>query len=413
MRPTIEKTPIRSLAAKGNTPIRDRESESATPAPGTKKKGKEKSANWPWNDATNKAMIDSFIESKNCGMQNGPSWKDEAWDNACIAVDLAQVDKTAPPMTRERLTSKWQTIKKVWNAYCAHYGSPGHCSGWTSNRTTENGVHREYPEIEPGVLVHDRETMKAHYKKHKECFRFKTRYPKNMEAIGQLLGDRLADGRSAKSIHAMDNDSGEEDDEYEDGDEDSPSRTSASPSPSRVSNPRASAKPSKLGLRKAVLTSALGAKDTGFRQLAMALSQPRVIEKGESIMAKAMKRAENLEIFKGNPEVLMSVNEVFFQDDRKADQFCHWPESLMEKWIEKEFGGTVIIDPLWKTRQAEKERQLANTNRTGIGIARREKQRERERRKAAMENVSASDEDEEEGDTTRESDEEDVDVYET
>lgn len=110
-------------------------------------------------------------------------------------------------------------------------------------------------------------------------------------------------------------------------------------------------------------------------------------------MAKAMKRAQNLEIFKGNPEVLMSVNEVFYHDDRKADQFYAWPESMMEQWVKKELGDTVILDEAWKDRQAEKERQLKNMNQTRVGVVRREKQKDRERRKAAIENVSASEED--------------------
>lgn len=138
-----------------------------------------------------------------------------------------------------------------------------------------------------------------------------------MEAVGQLLGDRLADGRSAKSVGSILGDSNDEEEE------DSASRSaSASPSPSRrTSNPRASVKPSKLELRKAVLANATSAKDTRLRQLAAALSRLviRVSEKGDSIMARAMKRAEGLEIFKCNSEVLMSVNEVFFHDDRKAD----------------------------------------------------------------------------------------------
>ena len=69
------------------------------------------------------------------------------------------------------------------------------------------------------------------------------------------------------------------------------------------------------------LQNAASAKDTGFRQLAAALVQPsvRVSEKGESIMARAMKRAEGLDIFWGNTKALIAVNEVFFNDDRKAD----------------------------------------------------------------------------------------------
>lgn len=117
--------------------------------------------------------------------------------------------------------------------------------------------------------------MKVHYKKYKEFFRFKTRYPKNVEAIGPLLGDRLADRRGARFINAMDADSREEEDEYEGEGE---GESSASPSPGRkTSNPRAPVKPLKLGLRKAVLTDALGAKDTRFRQLAVALSQPIIL----------------------------------------------------------------------------------------------------------------------------------------
>jgi hypothetical protein len=59
-------------------------------------------------------------------------------------------------------------------------------------------------------------------------------------------------------------------------------------------------KQSKGDLRKATIENAANSKDTGFRQLTIALTKPRVSVKGESIMAKAMKRAENLEIFREN-----------------------------------------------------------------------------------------------------------------
>lgn len=69
VRPTIERTPIRSLASKDAIPRREL---SQSPAvQGAQKK--EKNANYQWNPPTNLAMIDSFIVSKNCGLQNGAS----------------------------------------------------------------------------------------------------------------------------------------------------------------------------------------------------------------------------------------------------------------------------------------------------------------------------------------------------
>lgn len=106
-------------------------------------------------------------------------------------------------------------------------------------------------------------------------------------------------------------------------------------------------------------------------------------------MAKAVKHAETHKVFKSNPEVLMSVNEVFY-DHRKADQFCHWPESMVEHQVKKELGDAVILDEAQKERQAEKERQLANINQTRVRVTRREKQKSRERRKDAIEPVSPS-----------------------
>jgi hypothetical protein len=52
--------------------------------------------------------------------------------------------------------------------------------------------------------------MAAHYKKYKECVRFKTKYPQNIDLIQALLGDRLADGRGAASIDYICN----EDDDF-------------------------------------------------------------------------------------------------------------------------------------------------------------------------------------------------------
>lgn len=62
------------------TPTRE---PTSTPAPAERggKEPRAKRAKYPWGPIggpVEMAMIDSFIESKNCGMQNGPSWKDEA-----------------------------------------------------------------------------------------------------------------------------------------------------------------------------------------------------------------------------------------------------------------------------------------------------------------------------------------------
>lgn len=114
-----------------------------------------------------------------------------------------------------------------------------------------------------------RETMGAHYAKHKEWHRFKKRYPYNADTIGQLLGDRLADGRKAKSISAMNR---------EKEDEASPPSPSSSPrGKNRNRSPRSkSVKPSKLLLQKIALQNAASAKDTGFRQL-VALPKERIL----------------------------------------------------------------------------------------------------------------------------------------
>lgn len=62
-------------------------------------------------------------------------------------------------------------------------------------------------------------------------------------------------------------------------------------------------------------------------------------------MGLAMQRVEKLEIFKGNPETIGCLYEVFFADEKKADFFLNLPTSMMSWWDRKEFRGTIILDP--------------------------------------------------------------------
>jgi hypothetical protein len=335
-----------------------RESESQTTGPNGRTKLKR--LNYQWDYTTEHAMLQSLSKAKNSGLQTHTTFKDKAWLDCQVAVDAAQTDPRAPPIDMTRLSSKWQTFKNWWSDYCRHYGVGGiekfHCSGWQPNGTTANGLTRSYTNIEPGVLVSSEEVMAEHYYKYPACRKFKTAYPKHTELLEALLLGRQADGRDAGGIDDLV--------EHE-------ARISTSPSPraSTSSAPVSRRKRARKDLRKKVLTKSTSkaTEDAGFAQLALALRQPR--QAPESVMARAIKKADQLEIFKGNTDVLVALFELFYAEDRKADFFLHLPEHMMEWWVEKEFGDTIMLDLAWKDRQLLHKQ--SNRNSTGVVRARK------------------------------------------
>lgn len=310
---------------------RDRESMSQTPG-GTQKKPRK--ANYPWTYEREFAMLKALVEAKHRGLQTGASFKDAVWMETRTAVDAVPRDASVPDIDVSAMASKWGNWKEWWPDYQRHYGSGNvvkHTSGWEKN---QSGAEWDYPGIEAGVLVSSEETMREHYLNYPRCKRFRKHRVNHVELLEQLLNDKMADGRGAAKVKELVKEGTLQ-----------PKKRSA-----------------KSDIRKQAMLNLNEA--AGFEKLAAAIAG-----QNESKMGLAMQRVEKLEIFKGNPEAIGCLYEVFFADEKKADYFLNLPTHMMSWWVKKEFGGTITLDQHWNDREVERVAGKRNMNQTGVGMA--------------------------------------------
>lgn len=185
-----------------------------------------------------------------------------------------------------------------------------HYSGWEKNKSS---AEWDYPGIDAGVLVSLEDTMRDHYLHYPKCKRFRKNRVNHVELLEQLFNDKMANRREAVKVKEL----------VKEG----------TPTPRKRSK--------KSDLRKQALLNSLD--EAGFEKLAIAITSAN-----ESKIGLAMQRVEKLEIFKGNPETIGYLYEVFFADEKKADFFLNLPTSMIPWWVKKDFRGTIILDPNWQ-----------------------------------------------------------------
>ncbi|KAE9961299.1 hypothetical protein EG328_003948 [Venturia inaequalis] len=295
------------------------------------------SSHFPWSHEIEEVFLQTLLEARGLGLQNGNGWKTKAFKMCVTRLNERFFHLLNIAVTTAILHSKWSTLKGIWKDWLKH---DAHLSGWGPNRDASYG--------DIGIPVSDDATMKAHWKQFSTCRKFRCFYPVHKDLLEQIIGDRLADGRGAMGLKG-----GKAVDvrlealmEGEDG----PERKIISKNKrERDESPEGVAKRGKIDTR----VEAMNSSTQKIQELTKVMAMPRVTP-----LALAMRKVN--EIFFEDSTTCRELWFYLMRDPIKVDFFNGLSKDCDLAWFINDCLGREVLTEDCKVKQLEAEIMAMN-----------------------------------------------------